>query len=105
MTPAEQEKYNRARKSVEKLKGFYIHLAVYIIVNTVLLLSIFLRISDGHGNFWQAGHFLTPIFWGIGLFFHAMNTYQANPLFGRRWEERQIKKYMEEEREESGKYL
>jgi hypothetical protein len=42
--------------------------------------------------------------WGIGLFFHASKTFEFNPLLGKNWEERQIKKYMEEDKEEMNKF-
>jgi hypothetical protein len=44
------------------------------------------------------------MFWGIGLLFHAFHTFKLNPLFGEKWEKRQIQKYMDKDREESEKY-
>lgn len=102
MITRDQENYNRAQKRVKKLKGFYAHLVVYIVVNTALLLSINLAI--GNGNFWQGGHFFTPIIWGIGLLLHWLHTYEYTPLLGRKWEERKIKEFMDHDREESKKY-
>jgi hypothetical protein len=40
-TILQEEKYLRAQKKVHKMQGFYIHLAVYIVIN------LFLAISSG----------------------------------------------------------
>ncbi|MBC8753850.1 2TM domain-containing protein [Kordia sp. YSTF-M3] len=90
---AEEERYIYARKKVEKIKGFYIHFAVYIIINVFLLTIIALNMDEGD-NFWEFGHFSTAFFWGIGIVFHAFGAFGSGVLFGKNWEERKIKKYM-----------
>ena len=102
METREQENYDRARKRVQKLKGFYIHLLVYVVINIGLLISIYAVL--GKGDFWQAGHFITPLFWGIGLLLHWLNAYDYTPVLGRKWEERKIREYMKRDREEFNKY-
>lgn len=98
------EKLNRAKKRVEELKGFYIHAAIYTVINTFILVNIFISIGYDDESFWQFGHFVTPFFWGIGLFFHASKVFNFNPLFNKDWEQRQIKKYMEKDREEADRF-
>ncbi|BDW91266.1 MULTISPECIES: 2TM domain-containing protein [Flavobacteriaceae] len=95
-----KEKYNRAKKRVEEIKGFYIHSAIYIVINTFILINIYVRTD----NFWQWEHFITLVAWGIGLMFHASKTFGVNPFLGRDWEQRQIQKYMDEDKEEMKKY-
>jgi len=64
-----QEAYQRAKKRVEAKMGFYIHLAVYIGVN-ILLIIINLITSPQY--LW----FVWPLFgWGIGVFFHGMSIF------------------------------
>ncbi|MDX1331956.1 MAG: 2TM domain-containing protein [Robiginitalea sp.] len=46
----------------------------------------------------------TPVFWGIGLGIHALNVFGINGILGRRWEERQIRKFMEEDRKKAEKF-
>lgn len=94
------DKLGRAKKRVDELKGFYIHLTVYVVINAFILVNIALQSI----NFWQWGHFFTLFFWGIGLLVHAAVAFQFNPLFGKNWEERQIKKYMDKDREEANKF-
>lgn len=64
-----QEAYQKAKKRVATKIGFYIHLAVYIAVNIVLVI-INLRTSPEY--IW----FKWPLIgWGIGVFFHAMGVF------------------------------
>lgn len=100
--------YERARKRVNEIKGFYSHLSAYIIVNIVLFLAKgkiqFLLLSKGalgdpdFLNWIDWNVYGTPIIWGIGLIIHALYVFKANPFFGKNWEERQIEKYMNEEK-------
>ncbi len=95
-----KDKYNKAKKRVEELKGFYIHLVIYVVINTFILTNISLRSE----SFWQWEHFITLVAWGLGVLFHASKTFGFNPLLGKDWEERQIQKYMDEDKEEMNKY-
>ena len=102
------DKRERAKQRVGELKGFYIHLVVYIVVNSFITISkIVGNIYNGETfseAFWDFGTFAVWIFWGIGLAFHAMKVFAYNPFFGKEWEERHIKKYMEKDEKESRKY-
>lgn len=89
-----QEAYIRAQKKVKKIIGFYWHLASYVIVNIFLILMI----GRANGNFWSFGNFLTPIFWGIGLFFHFFNVFGPDFMFGKNWEQRKIKEFMDNDK-------
>ena len=93
----EEQKYIRAKKKVKSIKGFYVHLTVYIIVNAFLLLSLFF--SDGEWEiFWAWNSYSTAIFWGIGIVFHAFNVFGFDLLFGKSWEERKIKDIMDRDK-------
>ena len=100
MENLQDDKFKRAKKRVDEIKGFYIHSTVYTVVNIFILINIALRTD----SFWFWGHFVTPVFWGVGLLFHGLHTFKYNPFFGRGWEERQIRKFMEEDKKEADKY-
>ncbi|MCF8274383.1 MAG: 2TM domain-containing protein [Flavobacteriaceae bacterium] len=89
-----QEAYLRAQKKVKKIIGFYWHLASYVIVNIFLIVLI----GRENNNFWSFGTFSTAIFWGIGLFFHFIGTFGADFMFGKNWEQRKIKEYMDKDK-------
>ncbi|HGH7182955.1 histidine kinase [Bacillus cereus] len=83
--------YLRAKKRMENLKAFYIHFTVYILVNLMLFL---INISSDSSTLW----FLYPLAgWGIGIVIHGLTTFPFG-IFGKEWEERKIKEYMEKDK-------
>mgnify|MGYP000395049691 CR=1 FL=1 len=98
--------YERARKRVKDIKGFYGHLAAYIIINLIVLFSRarFLVISKGalgdpdFLNWIDWNTYGTPIIWGIGLGIHALTVVVKNPYLGKAWEDKQIEKYMNKDK-------
>lgn len=86
-----EKKYKLAKKRVEKIKGFYIHLAIYIMMVPVF---IYLNYISNAGFPWA----LFPIVgWGIGVSSHASETFNYNPFFGKDWEERKIRELMDKD--------
>ncbi|AXT19598.1 hypothetical protein D7030_09980 [Flavobacteriaceae bacterium AU392] len=98
-----EEAYLRAKKKVEKLTGFYWHLAVYIVVN-IFLITIITMNRDSDESFWDFSTFSTAIFWGIGIFFHFLGVFGQDYIFSKDWEKRKIDAYMKKDREEMKKY-
>ena len=94
------ERYNLAYKRVKRIKGFYVHLLVYIGVNAFIIISIFNRSLIGNEIFWRWETFSTALFWGIGLTAHALSVFGRNIFFGRNWEEKKIQELMEKEKRE-----
>ncbi len=88
---AKSLKYERAKEQVKRMKEFYGNLTAYCIVIPFL---IFLNYkTTGFDLPWV----IFPIAgWGIGLIFHYAEAYDQHPIFGKDWEKRKIKKYMEE---------
>ena len=99
----EEDAYIRAKKKLDNLKGFYWHLASYVIVNIFLIIVIASN-QDEDESIWQFGTFATAFFWGIGLFFHFIGVFGTNLLFGKNWEERKIKEYMDKDNKEHRKF-
>ena len=75
-----EEVYLRAKKKLDKLKGFYWHLAAYIVVNLFLIISLAINL-DADESFWQFGTFATAFFWGIGLLFHFLGVFGPDLLY------------------------
>jgi hypothetical protein len=76
--------YNQARRHVERKIGFLIHLTVYIIVNTGLVI-LSQTVSKGH--LWPLGPLLG---WGLGLTMHGLAVYLHAP--GNNWKQRMIER-------------
>ncbi len=84
------KRYERAKKKVEELKGFYVHFSIYL-----FMVPVFIWLNIISSGFPWA---IFPIGgWGLGVFGHAAEVFNWNPFFGKRWEEEQIRKYMNED--------
>ena len=87
----EEERYFKARKRVEEIKGFYGNLIAYVVVNIGLMV---LNLLTSPGYLW----FFWPMLgWGIGVLFHGMKVFNYMPFFGKEWEEKKIKEFMDKE--------
>ena len=92
--------YLRARKKVETLKGFYGHLVVYVLVNSVIILLLANVFSSKEVDFADLGNYATAFFWGFGLVSHALYVFfvlNVKNNFLKRWEEKKIKEFLEED--------
>lgn len=100
----EPSKYERAKKRVEKIKGFYVHLGIYIVINLFILIWKYMGVHDLWGPAVKWNIIGTPLFWGIGLAIHGLSVFGPNWVMGKNWEERQIRKFMDEDEKESRKF-
>jgi hypothetical protein len=97
LTP-DEIKYQQALKRVKRIKGFYSHLMVYIVINTMLLIVKYKNMDMGE-NFWLWQTFNTVFFWGIGLAAHGFSVFLPSFMMGKDWEERKIKELMDKEKQ------
>lgn len=80
----QDEVYLRAKKRVENLQAFYIHLTVYILVNLMLFI---INISSDSSKLW----FLYPLAgWGIGIVIHGLTTFPVG-IFGKSGKNERLK--------------
>lgn len=85
----EEEKYRRAKKRVDAIKGFYSNLLSYCLVIPFLFFINYMTSP----NYWW---FFWPMLgWGIGLVFHGFGVFGHNLIFGKDWEDRKIKELMD----------
>lgn len=94
----EEERYHKARKKVEEIKGFYGNLTSYIVVNIGLMI---LNLATSPEYLW----FLWPLLcWGIGLAVHGMVVFNYMPFLGKDWEDQKIREFMEKEKEQNSNW-
>ena len=84
----QEERMQRARERVSEIKGFYIHLAIFVVV----LVLLFVVDAATSGGWWVQWVFLG---WGIGVLAHAVAIFGGAPKFISRWEERKIREYVD----------
>ena len=85
-------KYLKAKKRVTELKEFYLSLTSYVVF------IIALAGLNYYINQLRSPWFLWAAFgWGIGIIFHAIKVFGGISFFGKDWEERKLREFMEEE--------
>ncbi|MCK0146840.1 2TM domain-containing protein [Arenibacter sp. F26102] len=83
------QEYQKAKKKVQARIGFKIHLAVYLVVNAILISVNLIKSPD---TLW----FIWPLMgWGIAIFWHAMGVFVFNTESG--VTERMIRKEMDKQ--------
>ena len=103
MTPAEQIKYENAIKRIKKIKGFYTHLLVYIVINIMIIVVNIQNLETGESYF-QFKNFFTAFFWGIVIISHALSVFGPDLFLGNDWEEKKIKELMDKEKRDQQKW-
>ncbi len=82
--PATEEAWRDARQRVRRLRRFYRHLLIYLLVNTGLIL-VYLVTQPPRPFFLP-----TLLGWGLGVAIHGFLVWTRFGLFGREWEARKI---------------
>jgi len=94
------KRYELAYKRVKRIKGFYVHALVFVLVNAFIIISSYNRSLFGDEVFIRWETFSTAFFWGIGLLAHGLSVFGRDIFFGQNWEEKKIQELMEKEKSE-----
>lgn len=88
MKPAETitSEEQMALEYVRELKGFYTHLATYVLT-MVLFFAVNYMTNPGYMWAWWAA-----LGWGFGIVSHGISIMQEFSLFGADWEKKQVEK-------------
>ena len=96
-----EQQYVLARKRVEKISKFYKHIASYIVVNIFLTAIFIVGDMNDEDTFIEAitdyHNYKIWLYWGIGIAFQALNTFGLNLFMSKDWENKKIKKYMDDQ--------
>lgn len=87
------EDYEKAKKRVKQLKGFYTQLITYVVI--IIFLAL-VNYYTSPGTWW---FLLVAFIWGIFIIAQGIAIYRRKGLFSKEWEDRKIKEYMEEDNE------
>ena len=85
----QETRYQSAKKRVEALRGFYVHLTVYVLINLLLCAINLLTSPDSLWFYWPL------LGWGIAVALHALRVFGAGRWFGADWEEKKIGEMIE----------
>ena len=84
----EEVKYLKAKKRVEKIKGFYIHCIVTVFLIPFLIILNLQVTPDFHWFWFAVGGVL------LGVFFHWLGLFGSTIFLGKNWEEKKIEEFM-----------
>jgi transcriptional regulator with XRE-family HTH domain len=73
---------------VRKLKGFYIHLAYYVVIISGLVVANALTSPHYWWCLWPAGG------WGLGVISHALQVFDIVPFLNGKWERQEVEKLL-----------
>ena len=85
----DQERFRNAKRQVARLKGFYVHASIFVLV-LLGLVAINLWIGPPYWVLWV---FLG---WGAGLAGHAIGVFGQRLGFASEWETRKLKQLMDD---------
>lgn len=86
----DENRYKKAKERVEELKSFYGNLVSYIVVIPILAAVNYNTTTFPWVIFPALG-------WGFGVLMHGLDAYGRTPVLGKGWEERTMRKLMEDE--------
>lgn len=92
-------KYLKAKERVDKIRGFYTHLLIYILANLgITIIKIIRNFRNGKSYiemFLDFNTYIIWLAWRIGLVLHVFGVFGV----GRKWEEEKIQQYIREEQD------
>ena len=95
----EKELYENAKEKVRKIKIFYLHLILYIIVVALLVYNF--SIMEGPYTDAITGlNVSVLVFWTLFICIHAWSVFKGKFLFNENWEDRKIEQILEDKEEE-----
>jgi hypothetical protein len=105
---SEVEKYVKAKKRVDDIKGFYFNLIKFAIITLLILvfkgrvLEFFIEkgVEDESILQWIEWNILViPVIWGLVLFVMGLRLFMFKSNILKNWEKRQIQKHLESDQE------
>lgn len=85
--------YQRAKKRVEAIRGFWGHFITYITVNIILFI---IDLFTTPGEWW---FYWVIIGWGIAVVINALSVFAFGKFRSKKWEEAKIKEILDKEKE------
>lgn len=85
----EAERYQLVRKQVQELKDFWIHLAMFVVVNAGIITLNLMMQPDKLWFYWVLAG------WGAGLLLHAFHVFGSG--VAKNWEEKKIQELMKQD--------
>jgi hypothetical protein len=83
--------FERARRRVARLRGFYIHCLAFVVGNIVAFLVNWLTRGTGDGSWWFQWVLLV---WTTALAIHGLTVMGSTAWLGPEWEDRKVAQFL-----------
>ena len=98
--------YDQAEKRVKKIKNFYNHLQIFVIMMLVLVIfsnTIFTFFENhiqnpGTLKWARANVWINSLLWGGGVLIHALYAFKNKITFLDAWENKKVNEFMNEKK-------
>lgn len=94
---ADKKRYITAKEKVQKLKIFYLHLILYIIVVALISYNFYIMVEGPYTNNITALNISVLVLWTLVICIHAWIVFKGKPLFKKDWEHKKIEKILKED--------
>jgi hypothetical protein len=84
-------RYEAAKKRVEEIKGLYMHVGMFVIINLALFAINMITNPDSLWFYWPL------LGWGVGVVIHIFVFVAEGRVLGPEWEEKKVREMMEGE--------
>ncbi|WP_425075996.1 2TM domain-containing protein [Psychroserpens sp. S379A] len=88
----------KAKEKVQKLKVFYLHLALYSVVVILLVYNLYI-VAGPYADNITALNITILVLWTAFICIHAWRVFKGSSLFNKSWEDRKTKQFLEENEE------
>jgi hypothetical protein len=95
-----KDKYEKAKAKVTRVKMFYYHLLAYILVICILTWNLTVIDDAELKDTFIVVNGSSITLWGIAIIIHGWIAFKGRFLFSKKWEERKVKEYLQEDEEE-----
>lgn len=92
-----EQQYLKAVKKVKAIRGFYIHLAAFIIISIAMAIVTALYINPYNRELFIWLVLSVFISWLVGIIIHSVCVFGSRIIFSKNWEERKLEEFIEEE--------
>jgi hypothetical protein len=89
----EEQKLQKAKKHVRRIKLFYIHFAGYLIVMVLLLYNLYIVEGEYKNNIISL-NLSVLVLWTVAILWHALKVFKERKVFKKSWEDKKIASYL-----------
>ena len=98
---ANEKQYLKAKDKVQKLKIFYLHMMLYIIVVALISYNFYIMVEGPYTNNITALNISVLVLWTAVICVHTWRIFKGKSLFKKSWEHKKIEKILKKEKVET----